>query len=366
MEVDVDSVDVFPIAIDRDEVFRISTGSSLTAENVLVRIRSGNEEGWGNSSANSVTEESVESILKAMNVMSSEMENKRIDIEENWKEMKEKLPKDPSALAGVDIALYDLVGKLRGKSVYEIFQGVEDGILTDRTIGLMTESETREHAREFMNRGFKAIKIKIGLGLMEDIRRIRAVREEGGEDLKIWVDANQAFTPEESITLCQKIADLDIKFVEQPVKVDDLEGLKKVTSETDIPIMADETVKSPDMAERICVEGLADMINIKLAKCGGLTGGRKIVEIMEEYDIEGMVGCMGETSVSIAAGAHLFNSTPLLRYADLDSHFMLSDNIATGLKFRDGNLWISGKDGLGMNVDEEKVEKYQMNLKGEL
>lgn len=366
MEVDVDSVDVFPIAIDRDEVFRISTGSSLTAENVLVRIRSGNEEGWGNSSANSVTEESVESILKAMNVMSSEMENKRIDIEENWKEMKEKLPKDPSALAGVDIALYDLAGKLRGKSVYEMFQGVEDGILTDRTIGLMTESETREHAREFMNRGFKAIKIKIGLGLMEDISRIRAVREEGGEDLKIWVDANQAFTPEESITLCQKIAELDIKFVEQPVKVDDLEGLKKVTSETDIPIMADETVKSPDMAERICVEGLADMINIKLAKCGGLTGGRKIVEIMEEYDVEGMVGCMGETSVSIAAGAHLFNSTPLLRYADLDSHFMLSDNIATGLEFRDGKLWISGRDGLGMNVDEEKVEKYQMNLKGEL
>ncbi len=366
MEIDVDRVDIFPVAIDRDEVFRISTGSSLTAENVLVRIKSGNEEGWGNSSANSVTDETVESILKALNVMRTEIENSTIDIEENWKKMREKLPDDPAALAGLDIALYDLAGKLRGEKVYEMFQGVKDGISTDRTIGLMTESETREHAKEFMKRGFKAIKIKIGLGLMEDIRRIRAVREEGGEELKIWVDANQAFTPEESITLCQKIADLDIKFVEQPVKVNDLEGLKKVTSQTDIPIMADETVKGPEMAEKICVEGLADMINIKLAKCGGLTGGRKIIDIMEEYDVEGMVGCMGETSVSIAAGAHLFNSSSKLKYADLDSHFMLSDNIATGLDFKDGKLWISKENGLGMKVNEKKVEKYSMDIEGEL
>lgn len=366
IEIDVESVETYPIAIDRDEVFKISTGSSLTAENVLVKISSKGEEGWGNSSANSVTQESVESMLKAVKVMRSEMEGKKVDLEENWSAMREKLPKDPSALAGVDIALYDLAGKSSGERVYEMFDGVHEGIMTDRTIGLMTDKETREHARKFIDQGFKAIKVKIGLGLMEDVRRIKAVREEGGPELKIWVDANQAFTPEESITLCQKIADLDVKFVEQPVRVDDLEGLKKVTSETSIPMMADETVKDPEMAERICTEGLADMINIKLAKCGGLTGGRKIVEIMEDHGVTGMVGCMGETSVSIAAGAHLFNSTPNLKYADLDSHFMLSDNIASGLDFKGGELWISDENGLGMRVHEDKVKKYLMDLEGEL
>jgi len=362
----VDRLEMIPIGIDRNEVFKISTGSSLTAENVIVKIEAEDVVGWGNASANSVTDETIESILKALKNFRARIEGEEVDIEDNWEVWNKKFPKDPSALAGLDIALFDAKGKIENKSVLDFFEGKNEGILTDRTIGHMTKSETVEHAKEFVDKGFRALKIKIGLGLMEDVKRVRAVREEVGEDIDIWVDANQAFTPEESITLCQKLEESDIKFVEQPVRVDDLEGLKKVTQETDIPIMADETIKGPDMAKKICEEEIADMINIKLAKCGGLTGGRKIVDIMEEYDVDGMVGCMGETSVSIAAGAHLFNSTSNLKYADLDSHFMLSDNIASGLEFTEGKLWPSKKPGLGMKVHEEKLEKYRVDLKGEL
>ncbi|MEF8835880.1 MAG: dipeptide epimerase [Candidatus Thermoplasmatota archaeon] len=361
----IDRLETIPIGIDRNEVFKISTGSSLTAENVIIKLEADDLIGWGNASANSVTEETTESILKALKNFSSRIEDEEVDIENNWKAWNEELPKDPSALAGLDIALHDLKGKLKNKSVLDFYEGKNEGILTDRTIGHMTKSETVEHAREFVDKGFRALKIKIGLGLMEDVKRVKAVREEVGDDIDIWVDANQAFTAEESITLCQKLEDSDLKFVEQPVRVNDLEGLKKVTEETDIPIMADETIKGPEIARKICEEEIADMINIKLAKCGGLTGGRKIVEIMEEYDVDGMVGCMGETSVSIAAGAHLFNSTPNLKYADLDSHFMLSDNIASGLEFTDGKLWTSDDPGLGMKVDEKKLEKYRIDLKGE-
>ncbi len=362
----IDKLDAISIGIDRNEIFKISTGSSLTAENVILKVESEGVVGWGNASANSVTEETIESILKAMKNFRTRIEGEEVDIENNWEEWNEELPNDPSALAGLDIALYDLKGKLENKSILEFFGGENEGILTDRTIGHMTKRETVEHAREFVNEGFRALKIKIGLGLLEDVKRVKAVREEVGEDIEMWVDANQAFTPEESITLCQKLKENDIKFVEQPVRVDDLEGLKKVTKETEIPIMADETIKGPEIAKKICEERIADMINIKLAKCGGLTGGRKIVDIMEDHDVEGMVGCMGETSVSIAAGAHLFNSTPNLKYADLDSHFMLSDNIASGLEFRDGRLWTSDDPGLGMKVDENKLEKYRIELKGEL
>lgn len=361
----IDDVEAIPIGIDRNEVFTISTGSSLTAENVIIKVESGEKRGWGNASSNSVTDETSESILKALNTMKTKTEGKDIEIEENWEEIRKELPKAPAALAGFDIALYDLKGKLEGKSIYEMIGGSKESVMTDRTIGHMTKSETVEHARKFIDEGFKALKIKIGLGLMEDVKRVRAVREEVGDDIDIWVDANQAFTPVESITLCQKLEDSDIRFVEQPVRLDDLEGLKKVTEETEMPIMADETIKGPEMAEKICTEEIADMINIKLAKCGGLTGGRKIAEIMEEYDVPGMVGCMGETSVSIAAGAHLYNSTPNLRYADLDSHFMLSDNIASGLEFSGGKLWISDKPGSGMEVNEQKLEEYRLDLEAE-
>jgi len=361
----IDNIETIPIGIDRNEVFKISTGSSLTAENVMVRVESEDRVGWGNASSNSVTQETIESILKALDGMKSKIQGEEVDIEENWKIIRNKMPDDPAALAGLDIALYDLKGKLEGRSIAEMIGGSEDGILTDRTIGHMSKKDTVDHAKDFVDEGFEALKIKIGLGLMEDVKRIRAVREEVGDDIDMWVDANQAFSPEQSITLCEKLKDSDIKFVEQPVRVDDLEGLKKVTEETEIPIMADETIKGPKMAEKICKEGIADMINIKLAKCGGLTGGRKIVEVMEEYDVDGMVGCMGETSVSITAGAHLYNSTPYLRYADLDSHFMLSENIASGLEFRGGKLWLSGKPGLGVDVDVQRLENYRLDLEAE-
>lgn len=353
-----------PIKIDLREVFRISTGSSVAVESVIVKVESDGKIGWGNATANGVTNESIDSILKALKKMKSKTEDKQVDIEENWKDIQKDLPNDPSALAGFDIALYDLKGKLEGDSIVEIIGGTMEGIITDRTIGHMSKKETVEHAREFVDKGFKALKIKVGLGLTEDVKRVKAVREEVGANIDIWVDANQAFTPEESITLCKKLNDLNIEFVEQPVEVNNLEGLKKVTTETNIPIMADETVKGPEMAKKICAEKIADMINIKLVKSGGLTGGRKIAEIMEKNDVEGMVGCFGEPSISMAAGAHLYQSYPNLKYADLDGHFMLSENIASGLDFIDGKIWTSDKPGLGVNVDEEKINKCMIEVKG--
>ncbi len=362
----IDKMEIIPIAIDRDEVFRISTGSSLTAENVLVKLTSGDNIGWCNSTPNGVTDETTESILKALNIMKKEIEGEDIEIEETWSKLHEKHRKDPSALAGLDMALYDLKGKIEGKKVFELFDGKEEGVKTDRTIGLMTVSEAREHAQEYMKQGFKAIKIKVGLGLLEDIRRVSAVREEVGEDIDIWVDANQAYKPEEAITFAEKMKSLNIEFIEQPVHVDDLEGMKKVTQESKVPIMADETIKDYKMAEKICEEGIADMVNIKLMKCAGITGGRKIVDVIEKHDVDAMVGCMGETTPSIAGGTHFNLSSENVKYADLDSHFMLSDNIAEGLEFKDGLLQVSKRPGLGIEVDEQKVDEYLMDLEKDI
>ncbi len=358
----IDEIDFIPIAIDRNEVFRISTGSSLTAENVLVRVKAEGRTGWGNASPSSVTEETTESILNALKTIKEEMEGRDIKIEETWRSLRKKIPKDRAALAGFDIALQDLKGNLEGKRVFELYDGREEGVPTDRTIGLMTTGEAEEHAQRFIEEGFKAIKIKIGLGVVEDIKRIQAVRNIVGEDIDLWVDANQAFSPEEAITVCKKIEPFDIEFVEQPVHVDDLEGLKKVTKESDIPIMADETMKDYHMAEKICEEDIADMVNIKLMKCSGITGARKIIDVLEENDKTAMVGCMGETTPSIAAGVHTWLTSDNIKYADLDSTFMLSDNIAEGLEFKKGELWTKKEKGLGIDVLEEKVEEYRMDI----
>lgn len=358
----IENLEYFPIAIDRDEIFKIATGEALTAENVIVKITGEGEVGWGNANPNNVTEETTESIIKALDFMKGEIEGEDIEIENFWTDMREKIPSDRSALAGVDIALYDLKGKLEGKKIYEMFDGVEKGVLTDRTIGIMGNSETVEHAQEYLKQGFKALKIKIGLDLTNDIRRITAVREAVGPDIKMWVDANQGYKVNQAIRLCEEIEPVDIEFIEQPVKDYDLQGLKRVSSESNIPIMADEAIKDHQMAEKICRNELADMVNIKLMKSSGITGGRKIVDVLETYGVNAMVGCMGETVVSIAAGVNLYLSSHNIRYADLDSHFMLTEDVANGLDFKEGKLWLDDKPGLGLEIDENKIHKYLRDI----
>ncbi len=362
----IDSIDIYPISIDRNEIFRIATGSSKTAENVVVKITIDGVEGWGNGTPNSVTKETTESILKAMKIMKKDLEGEEVDVDEIWTHLDSKFPHDRAAIAGVDVALHDALAKSEGKNLTDFLGGERAGVLTDRTIGIMTYGDTVDHAVEYKRQGFKALKIKVGLDIFDDIRRIQAVRDEIGDDMKIWIDANQGYTVQEAITFCSKIEQFDIEFVEQPVREDDLDGLKKVTEDSPIPIMADETVKDHDMAEKICSEGIADMVNIKLMKCGGITGGKKIVEVMEKYEVDGMVGCMGEVEPSIVASTHLYNSTDRLKYADLDSHFMLSDSISRGLSFEEGKLWTVDKPGLGIEVFESKVKEYLMDLEANI
>lgn len=362
----IDSLKAYPVAIDRSEVFRIATGSSLTAENVYVVAQAEDLRGWGNSCPNEVTHETTESVLEMLRGAKGKVENRDMDIPDIWKDISREYPKDPSAVAGLDIALYDLLGKGQGKEIFQFRGGRKGGVLTDRTIGIMGFSETVEHAQEYVDLGFRALKIKIGLDLLEDIRRVEAVREEVGDGVRIWVDANQGYTVEEAITLCDTLGDLGVEFVEQPVREDDIQGLKRVSEETSVPIMADEVVKDHHMAEQICSQELADMINIKLMKCGGLTGAWKIVDVLEQYGVDAMVGCMGEDVPAIAAGVHLCLTTDRIKYADLDSHFMLSDRVFKGLEFRDGKLWLSGEPGLGVSVDREKLQKYAMDLEAVL
>ncbi|MGM0405498.1 MAG: mandelate racemase/muconate lactonizing enzyme family protein [Thermoplasmatota archaeon] len=361
----IEKLEYIPIAIDRSQVFKIATGSELTAENVMVKVHGEGKVGWGNASPNSVTDETTESILKAIKAMKKDIEGRDIEIEEFWMEQREKVPDDMAALAGVDIALYDLKAKIEGKRVFELFDGREKGIVTDRTIGIMERGETVQHAREFMDQGFKALKVKIGLDLYEDIRRLKAIRDEVSPTLDMWVDANQGYTVKEALSLCQKLNDLDIVFIEQPVMVGDEEGLKEVSNRSNIPIMADESIKDYKDAERICYGDMADLINIKLMKCGGITGGRKIVEVLEDYGINAMVGCMGEVVPSLAAAAHLHMTSGNIRYADLDSHFMLKEAVTSGFEFKNGKLWTMDQPGLGFDVSEDKIEEYRMELDAE-
>ncbi len=355
----IENIELYPVEIENVEEFKIATGTSLMTENVVIKVEGEGKTGWGNGAANGVTEETNESIMNCLVPWKKKLIDKEIKIEEVWSDFRKENPGDPSALAGLDTALHDLYGKIEGKRVFELYDGgKEEGVFTDRTIGIMDEQETVEHAQDYVEQGFKAIKIKVGLDMESDIERIKAVRETVGKNIKIWVDANQGYSVEEAKEFCESIKRYDIEFVEQPVDEKDLKGLKEVTADTDLPIVADEAMKDHESAEKICSGEMADMVNIKLMKCGGLTGGRKIVDVIEDYGVDAMVGCMLEMEPSLGAAAHLFESSENIKYADLDGHLLLPDGLSRGLIFEKGRLWTSDEPGIGVEVMMEKLKKY--------
>ena len=326
------------IESQRKEPFVIATGSSNIARNVIVKVITDEGTGLGNACPNSVTRETHETIQMALKIFSDELVGEDAeDFKGMNLRMDEILERNPSAKAGIDIALYDLMGKKNGKPVFEIFGKNKDKMLTDMTIGIMGIKEAVDHAIHHKNQGFRVLKIKIGLDKDEDVERIKGVREAIGEDMIIRVDANQGYSVETALEVLTLIEPYNIEQVEQPVKWDDIWGLKEVKENSHIPITADEAVKTKEDATVIIEHECAHNINIKLMKCGGLTKALEINKIAGENGIPTMIGCMGENKISIAAGLHFALSQENVKYADLDSHFsLIDDRTKGGFSFEDG------------------------------
>jgi len=349
----IKKIEYFHIQCKRKEPFVIATGSSNVAHNIIVKVITDEGIGIGNACPNSVTKETHETILMAMKIFSDELVGEDAgDIVEINSKMDSLLEKNPSAKAGVDIALYDLKGKIEGQPVYKMLGKNKDKMLTDMTIGIMSLEDAVEHAVLYKNEGFKALKIKIGLNKDKDIERVKAVREAVGENIIIRVDANQGYDVKTAIEVIKRIEPFNIEQVEQPVIWDDLGGLKEVKIQSTIPITADEAVKTIEDAMRVIEYGAANKINIKLMKCGGVTKALEINRIAEKNGLETMIGCMSENRISVAAGLHFALSQENVKYADLDSHFsLINDRTRGGFSFEEGYLFPLEKAGFGVDVE---------------
>ena len=190
-------------------------------------------------------------------------------------EVQEAMVGNPSAKAAADIALWDLYAQYCGLPVYKMLGGGTPRLETDLTISVNNPDIMATDAEYGIYNGYNVLKIKVGIDPELDFARLAAVRG-AAKTAKIRIDANQAWTPKQAVRLLNRMQDagLDIELVEQPVKAHDLEGLKFVTANSPVPVLADESVFSPRDALRIMQERAADMVNIKLMKCGGLTNAR--------------------------------------------------------------------------------------------
>ncbi len=232
---------------------------------------------------------------------------------EKLSEKMNKLPWNMAAKAGIDIALFDIIGKALEIPVHSILGGrYHETLLQAAAVGLTkgtSPDEVALEAAERIQNGFQVIKVKIGkkygLSLEEDFRRVQAVAEAIGSRARFWVDCQAAYSSHEAVQIVQKIEQFNPLYIEQPTSRFDIEGMSEVRKKIAIPILADESVFSPLEALRVIRERAADAIAIKFAKCGGIYAAKKIVSMAEIAGLDCMMISPGETNIGLAAYLHV-------------------------------------------------------------
>src|SRR5690606_33410098 len=264
------------------------------------------------------------------------------------------LEKNSSAKAAVEIAVHDLFGQLYGAPLYRMLGGGDPVVTTDLTISVDTIDKMVADSINAVERGYDSLKIKVGKDIGVDIERVRAVYAAVENRALLRLDANQGWTAKEAVHAIRSLEDAGVRLdlVEQPVKARDLEGMRYVTERVHTPIMADESVFGPMEVLEIIRLRAADIINIKLMKTAGISNAVRLADIASLHGVECMIGCMLETSISVAAAVHVaVAKSDAITRVDLDGPSLCATNpVEGGVVFNESEISITDAPGLGIRA----------------
>lgn len=264
------------------------------------------------------------------------------------------LERNSSAKAAVEIAIYDLWAQLYNAPLYQMLGGGEPVITTDITISVDHIDKMVADSLAAIERGFSSLKIKVGKDIGLDVERVRAIYAAVEGRALLRLDANQGWTAKQAVHAMRTLeeAGVRLELLEQPVKARDLEGLRYVTERIHTPVMADESVFGPHEVMELVQMRAADIINIKLMKTGGISGAIRTADLAQMYGVECMIGCMIESSVSVAAAVHLaVAKADIITKVDLDGPSLCEfDPVDGGVTFNESEISISDAPGLGIRT----------------
>ena len=268
------------------------------------------------------------------------------------REAAERWPDAPAARASVDIALHDLLARVVGVPLCDLLGRAHDAMPTSITIGIKGVDETLAEAVEYVGRGFRCLKVKIGDDLEGDVERLVRLRDRVGARTAIRVDANVGYTIDETRRFFERTSGLALELVEQPVPRAEFARLRELREPWRRLIAADESLHGEEDALALAApEPLCGIYNIKLMKCGGVRAAGRIAAIAETAGIALMWGCMDESRISIAAALHAAFASPATRYLDLDGSLDLArDVVEGGFVLEAGVMRTADAPGLGVRV----------------
>lgn len=255
------------------------------------------------------------------------------------------------AKAAMDVALHDLAARTLGVSLPAFLGTSRRRVDTDVTVSAGDAETLRKAAAERAGDGFGVLKLKVGADAQGDVDRVMAVREAVGPGVRLRVDANQGWTPRQAIGVILALEDAgaDLEFVEQPVPRHDLDGLARVTAAVGVPVMADESVVGLRDLVAVIEHGAADLVNIKLAKCGGLGPARTMLQVAREHGIGTIVGSMMEGPVGVGAAASLVAAHGSTYTSDLDAAWWAAESpVVGGMEYDGSTIVLPDAPGLGV------------------
>ena len=352
-------ISLAPLNLTKRVPLRISRGTMAGSTNAIVKVTHDGITGYGEMSPSQVTKDTLESATISVERWQTAFVNasplERETVLRDADILLEVLPGiggrgGTGILAAFDIALWDWFGKRVGLPLYQVFGlDIKKSAETSVTVGINTPDAAADHAREWITRtGSRHLKIKLGSpdGIAADMDMYMAVLDAVAHDVVMRVDANCGWTEADARIMIPWLAERRVEYVEQPLACGDEESLAALRP-APVPIFLDESIHSATDVPKFA--HLVDGVNVKLMKSGGISEAIRIVHTARAFGLQTMLGCMSESSLSIAAGVHI---GPLFDHLDLDSHLNTADDPIIGLGFEHGRVTQSGRPGLGVDVPE--------------
>ncbi|MFQ5842076.1 MAG: mandelate racemase/muconate lactonizing enzyme family protein [Thermodesulfobacteriota bacterium] len=362
----ISKIDIFPLTIPLKGSFRNARLAKTSQNSIVLKVQTDEGvDGVGNVDPDpGYSEESFSETLAAIRGLIPNLIGlDPLNILAALHRMDQMLPGYLDAKAAVEMALFDLKGRVLRVPVHSLLGGqLRNEIYLNGWIGMLSPDEAAREAKFWLERGFRSAKVKVGSGFEQDRDRVKAVREAVGSKMALRVDANEAYTVDDAIRLARAITPFDISIFEQPVSRRDLTGMARVRMAVDIPVMADESILEPQSLIEVIKREAAEIVKVKVMKQGGIHRTVQMIETAEAAGIKCVIGHGFGLAINTLAEIHVAASCRnVLEGCEFVGPLKVrGDVVKKPLQMEEGKVNVPQESGLGSEIDEEKLREWAL------